>query len=97
MRACVPAIVLLVTLAFVACPAFSATVCPASGANYPQFDNNAELYRGAIEKVSTFERSNQKLSGIIVPHHLLADELVALVKKTLDDTWATLKQEGRLG
>ena len=77
-RACVPAIILLVTLALGVCPAFSATVCPASGANYPQFDSNPELYRGAIEKVSTFERSNQKLSGIIVPHHLLANKLVAL-------------------
>lgn len=52
--------------------------CPPPGEDYPPFYQDAELFETAIEKVAGQEPSNAKLSGVTVPHHLLADRLVAL-------------------
>ncbi len=42
-------------------------------------------------------RDSLILSPPLTLSHEEADELVALAKKTLDDTWKALKQEGLLG
>ncbi len=52
--------------------------CPPGDENFPRFGNDPALFRGAIDKVTGFEPTAQKLTGIVVPHHLLADRLVAL-------------------
>ncbi len=52
--------------------------CPAQGEDYPSFYPDAGLFEAAIAKVAGHEPSNVKLSGVTVPHHLLADRLVAL-------------------
>ncbi|HHZ10626.1 MAG TPA: AmmeMemoRadiSam system protein B [Rhizobiales bacterium] len=56
--------------------------CPAQGEDYPPFYRDAGLFEAAIAKVAGHEPSNVKLSGVTVPHHLLADRLVALGMKT---------------
>lgn len=58
--------------------AAAALTCPPGNENFPPFGNDPALFRSAIAKVADFEPSNEKLSGIVVPHHLLADRLVAL-------------------
>jgi AmmeMemoRadiSam system protein B len=73
---------LLVALALLlagASVALSAPVpCPEGENPYPPFYDDAGLFTKAIAKVAEAEPSNVKLSGITVPHHLLADRLVAL-------------------
>ena len=52
--------------------------CPPGNADYPPFYQDAGLFERAIAKVADYPPSNEKLTGITVPHHLLADRLVAL-------------------
>jgi len=59
--------------------AFSAPpACPPGNDNFPVFYSDPALFERAMEKVAAMEPSNERLTGIIVPHHLLADRLVAL-------------------
>lgn len=76
---------LAVALAVGAADARAAAVspdCPAQGEDFPTFYPDAGLFEAAIAKVAGHEPSNVKLSGVTVPHHLLADRLVALGMKT---------------
>ncbi|CAN7619677.1 AmmeMemoRadiSam system protein B [Mesorhizobium sp. LjNodule214] len=52
--------------------------CPPGNANFPSFYDDATLFRDAIAEVADVEPSNQRLTGITVPHHLLMADLVAL-------------------
>ena len=56
----------------------AAAACPPGDADYPPFYDSADLFDRAIEKVADYPPSNVRLTGITVPHHLLADRLVAL-------------------
>lgn len=69
---------LLLVLLLVTSASAGAASCPPGNADFPIFENNPALFEGAIGKVAAFEPSNERLSGITVPHHLLADRLVAL-------------------
>lgn len=53
-------------------------VCPEGDRPFAAFYDDAALFTNAIAKVAEAEPSNVRLSGIVVPHHLLADRLVAL-------------------
>lgn len=55
--------------------------CPPGGEDYPGLYEDAGLFERAIAKVADHEPSNIRLSGVTVPHHLLADRLVALGMK----------------
>jgi AmmeMemoRadiSam system protein B len=59
-------------------PALAAAPCPPGNADYPRFYQDVSLFERAIAKVEDYPPSNEKLTGITVPHHLLADRLVAL-------------------
>jgi AmmeMemoRadiSam system protein B len=59
-------------------PATAAPVCPTGDANYPPFYRDAAPFEQAIASVAGYEPSNERLTGITVPHHLAADRLVAL-------------------
>ncbi|WP_181176129.1 AmmeMemoRadiSam system protein B [Mesorhizobium sp. B2-3-4] len=52
--------------------------CPPGTENFPPFYDDAKLFDDAISSVAEVQPSNQRLTGITVPHHLLASELVAL-------------------
>jgi len=52
--------------------------CPPGTENFPTFYDDATLFKDAIASVATVRPSNQRLTGITVPHHLLAADLVAL-------------------
>jgi len=69
------AAVLAAALAF-AGNAFPAPACPPG--NYPKFYLDAAPFESAIAEAASYEPSNEKLTGITVPHHLLADHLIAL-------------------
>ena len=56
----------------------SLPACPPGDANYPRFYDSSDLFDRAIAKVADYPPSNVRLTGITVPHHLLADHLVAL-------------------
>ena len=58
--------------------ALAAAACPPGDADYPLFYDSADLFDRAIDKVRDYPPSNVRLTGITVPHHLLADRLVAL-------------------
>ena len=58
--------------------ALAAAPCPPGDSDYPPFYSSSDLFDRAIEKVADYPPSNIRLSGITVPHHLLADRLVAL-------------------
>lgn len=58
--------------------ALAAPACPPVGGNYPPFGEDAAIFPRAIAKVADFPASDTRLTGIVVPHHLLADSLVAL-------------------
>ena len=59
--------------------AFAApSACPPGDENFPHFYDDPKLFNDAIAKVADFEPSNQRLTGITVPHHLLTADLVAL-------------------
>jgi len=66
------------TLLAAAKPAFSAAACPPGDAAFPSMYQDVALFSGAIAEVAGFEPSNVRASGIVVPHHLQADHLVAL-------------------
>jgi AmmeMemoRadiSam system protein B len=72
------AIVALALSTHFALPALAAVPCPAGDADYPPFYQSADLFEHAVETVADYPASNEKLTGITVPHHLLADRLVAL-------------------
>ena len=60
-------------------PALAAPpACPPGDDNFPAFYSDPALFENAMDKVAAMEPSNERLTGIIVPHHLLADRLVAL-------------------
>ncbi|MFA6157493.1 AmmeMemoRadiSam system protein B [Mesorhizobium sp.] len=72
-------IFLLTLLAFLPLPALAApVVCPPGTENFPPFYDDATLFKGAMAAVADVQPSNQRLTGITVPHHLLAADLVAL-------------------
>ncbi len=56
----------------------AAPACPPAGEDYPPFYQDAGPFEAAIGKVADNRPSNVRLSGVTVPHHLLADRLVAL-------------------
>ena len=58
--------------------ALAAAACPPGDADYPRFYDSSDLFDRAIDKVADYPPSNVRLTGITVPHHLLADRLVAL-------------------
>lgn len=58
--------------------AFAAPACPQGDEPFPLFYADPALFQNAIAGVETFEPSNERLTGITVPHHLLVDKLVAL-------------------
>ena len=57
--------------------AAAAPARPAMPTIRPSIDS-ADLFDRAIDKVADYPPSNERLTGITVPHHLLADRLVAL-------------------
>ena len=59
----------------------AAPACPPGDADYPAFYGDAAPFEAAIAKVADHQPSNVRLSGVTVPHHLLADRLVALGMK----------------
>jgi poly-gamma-glutamate synthesis protein (capsule biosynthesis protein) len=56
----------------------AAAACPPGDADYPPFYDSSDMFDRAIDKVRDYPPSNVRLTGITVPHHLLADRLVAL-------------------
>ncbi|ESZ34427.1 AmmeMemoRadiSam system protein B [Mesorhizobium sp. L2C066B000] len=52
--------------------------CPPGDTNFPSFYSDPTLFTEAIAAVARIEPSNQRLTGITVPHHLLVADLVAL-------------------
>jgi len=52
--------------------------CPPGNENFSRFYDDPTLFNDAIAKVADVEPSNQRLTGITVPHHLLTADLVAL-------------------
>jgi len=73
------AVLVAVLLSLLPLHAFAAPVtCPSGDANFQSFYDEATLFRDAIAKVASVAPSNQRLTGITVPHHLLAADLVAL-------------------
>ncbi|MBX3567978.1 MAG: AmmeMemoRadiSam system protein B [Rhizobiaceae bacterium] len=65
-------------LLWIALPALASPACPPGDAPYPRFYQDGALFERAMQKVADVEPANERPSGIVVPHHLLADELVAL-------------------
>lgn len=57
---------------------FAASSCPPDDQDFPRFYDDAASFERAMAKVADYPPSNMRLSGITVPHHLLADRLVAL-------------------
>lgn len=53
-------------------------LCPTDGQDFPRFYQEAGPFEHAFETAADYAPSNVRLTGITVPHHLLADELVAL-------------------
>ncbi|MER8894338.1 AmmeMemoRadiSam system protein B [Mesorhizobium sp. M0676] len=56
----------------------AAITCPPGDTNFPSFYSDPTLFTDAIAAVARIEPSNQRLTGITVPHHLLVADLVAL-------------------
>lgn len=61
-----------------ALPAVAAPACPPGDAPFPRFYQDGALFERAMRKAANAEPASERPSGIVVPHHLLADELVAL-------------------
>ena len=68
----------LIVLSLLAGPSGAAPVCPPATDDFGTFYRDAAPFEKAIARVADFEPSNVRLSGITVPHHLVADHLVAL-------------------
>ncbi|WP_442580038.1 AmmeMemoRadiSam system protein B [Mesorhizobium sp. ASY16-5R] len=73
-----PLIAWLVILLSVPFAADAKPACPPGNRNFPNFYEDRALFDTAIAKVNDYQPANERLTGIVVPHHLLADELVAL-------------------
>jgi AmmeMemoRadiSam system protein B len=73
-----PLIAWLMILLSVPFAAAAKPACPPGNQNFPNFYDDRALFDTAIAKVKDYQPANEKLTGIVVPHHLLADELVAL-------------------
>lgn len=58
--------------------ALAAPACPPGNSNYPALYKDSSQFEAAIAKVSGYQPSNERLTGITVPHHLVASHLVAL-------------------
>ncbi|MER8464976.1 AmmeMemoRadiSam system protein B [Mesorhizobium sp. M1396] len=72
-------ILLIFAITLLPLPTFAAPiVCPPGTDNFPPFYDDATLFKDAIANVADVPPSNQRLTGITVPHHLLAADLVAL-------------------
>lgn len=56
----------------------AAPACPPGQDDFPEFYADSQQFRAAIDAVSGYEPSNERLTGITVPHHLVAARLVAL-------------------
>lgn len=69
-------IALALLLAFFAAPALAAS-CPDEGARYPAFYPGPALFEKAIAAEADYPASPVRLSGITVPHHLVASHLIA--------------------
>lgn len=70
-------IVFFLTLLFPAL-ASAAPTCPPANSNFGPFYDDAGQFRQAIAAVADTQPSNRRLTGITVPHHLLAADLIAL-------------------
>jgi AmmeMemoRadiSam system protein B len=55
----------------------TAPACPPGDQNYPRFYSDSAQFEKAIASAAGFDPSNEKLSGVVVPHHLLAAHLIA--------------------
>ena len=71
-------VVAFFALLAIATSAIAAPACPPDGERYPLFGEDPEIFADGIAKVATYEPVVTRLTGIVVPHHLLANELVAL-------------------
>ena len=58
-------------------PAVARPVCPPEGADYPVFYRDGALFNEAIASAQAIAPAEVPLSGVTVPHHLLAAHLVA--------------------
>ncbi len=56
----------------------AAPACPPGQDDFPEFYADSQQFRTAIDAVSRYEPSNERLTGITVPHHLVAARLLAL-------------------
>lgn len=72
------AALLMSLLLLIPLPTRAAPACPPGDGPFGPFYGDAIPFRTAIASVADSERSNQRLTGVIVPHHLLAADLVAL-------------------
>lgn len=54
-----------------------AATCPLEGPDFPRFYTDAAQFERAFAKASGIVPSQRPLTGLVVPHHLLADHLVA--------------------
>jgi AmmeMemoRadiSam system protein B len=61
----------------IALPAHASAACPPSGESYPRFHADAELFERAIEAETGYQPAEDRLTGITVPHHLVAADLIA--------------------
>lgn len=52
--------------------------CPEGTADFQRLYGEREMFDTAIAAAESLEPSNQRLTGIVVPHHLLAADLIAL-------------------
>lgn len=70
--------ILLLLLLSSLLPALAAPACPPGEKNFPSFYGDAGQFKDAIAAATALEPANRRLTGITVPHHLLAADLVAL-------------------
>ncbi len=69
---------LLSALLCLASHALAAPACPPGDENFRAFYADPAPFRAAIAGAESYTPSNERLSGITVPHHLVAGHLVAL-------------------
>ena len=73
------ALVLLAAAAFLASSGLSvaASACPANGQDYPPFYGSADRFDDAIAAEAAYRPSGERLTGMTIPHHLVAADLIA--------------------
>jgi poly-gamma-glutamate synthesis protein (capsule biosynthesis protein) len=71
------AILPILWLLAAAVPAAARPACPPGEAAYPEFYQDDRLFRDAIASAEKIAPADFQLTGVTVPHHLLAAELVA--------------------